>query len=349
MSTYAKDVNREKTRKLRELLEELPPSCQDFIRSIEPRTSILTRLNYCYDLRIFFTFLTEKIPEFRQKSMDSIQTSDLDKLDINHMELYLEYLTLYSRNDRDLENDASGKSRKLASLRSYFKYLYQLEWIERDVASLANFPKIRQKPILYLEPDEVAKLLDLVESGESMTETQRRYHRKTRTRDLALLTTLLGTGMRVSECIGLDLGDVDFNVNGLRITRKGGDQQIVYFGHEVEQALKDYLVERNAITPLPGHENALFLSSQKKRINVRSVENLVKKYASVAAPLKKITPHKLRSTFGTALYQETNDIYLVAQVLGHKDVNTTKKHYAATDDESLRRAAQVIKLRDDGE
>lgn len=82
-------------------------------------------------------------------------------------------------------------------------------------------------------------------------------------------------------------------------------------------------------------------------MNVRSVENLVKKYAKIVTPLKKITPHKLRSTYGTALYQETGDIYLVADVLGHKDVNTTKKHYAALDDARRRQAAKAVRLRED--
>lgn len=104
---------------------------------------------------------------------------------------------------------------------------------------------------------------------------------------------------------------------------------------------------RDKIEPLPGHEHALFYSSQRKRINVKTVENLVKKYASQVTTTKKITPHKLRSTYGTTLYQETGDIYLVADVLGHKDVNTTKKHYAAIDDARRRKAASAVKLREE--
>ncbi len=103
------------------------------------------------------------------------------------------------------------------------------------------------------------------------------------------------------------------------------------------------------IIPLPGHEDALFLSMQNRRLTVRSVENLVKKYASRVTTVKKITPHKLRSTYGTTLYQETGDIYLVADVLGHKDVNTTRKHYAAMKDENKRKAAKTVRLREDYE
>ena len=122
---------------------------------------------------------------------------------------------------------------------------------------------------------------------------------------------------------------------------------IVYFGDEVAQALTDYMEgDRKNVTPIAGHEHALFLSTQRKRIGIRAVENLVKKYAKHVTPLKKITPHKLRSTYGTALYQETGDIYLVADVLGHKDVNTTRKHYASVGDARRRTAAKYVKLRE---
>ena len=146
---------------------------------------------------------------------------------------------------------------------------------------------------------------------------------------------------------GLDIKDVDFKNNGIMVTRKGGNQMVVYFGDEVAEALKNYMAgDRAAATPLPGHEQALFLSTQRKRMGVQAVENMVKKYARQVTPNKKITPHKLRSTYGTSLYKETGDIYLVADVLGHKDVNTTKKHYAAIDDNRRRKAASAVKLRE---
>ena len=190
-------------------------------------------------------------------------------------------------------------------------------------------------------------LLDEVENPKNLTKAQKRFHEKTKTRDLAIMTLLLGTGIRVSECVGLDIDDVDFNNNGIRIRRKGGNEVVVYFGDEVREALLDYLEERKRLIPIEGHTNALFLSMQMKRLGVRSVENLVKKYSQGVTKLKKITPHKLRSTYGTSLYRETGDIYLVADVLGHKDVNTTRKHYAAIEDSRRRSAANVVKLRKD--
>ena len=209
-------------------------------------------------------------------------------------------------------------------------------------------PKLHEKAIIRLDTDEVASLLDFVEHGGDMLTGQKKvYYEKTKNRDLAIITLLLGTGIRVSECVGLDIQDVDFKNNGIKVTRKGGNEMVVYFGEEVETALKQYLyTTRKATVPLAGHGNALFLSTQRKRMGVQAVENMVKKYARQVTPNKKITPHKLRSTYGTTLYKETGDIYLVADVLGHKDVNTTKKHYAAIDENRRRLAAGAVKLRE---
>ena len=120
---------------------------------------------------------------------------------------------------------------------------------------------------------------------------------------------------------------------------------MLYFPQEVADALQAYYDQRVQIDTLPGHEDALFLSLQRRRITQRAVQNLVKKYASYAAPLKpRISPHKLRSTFGTNLYHATGDIYLVADVLGHTSVDTTRKHYADMTDTRRRTVAEHVHL-----
>lgn len=344
--SYHDQVNKENIEKMRAVLQELPKFCKQFFRGIENTTSTRTRLGYALDLRIFFEFIQQNNNALRRTPIREYPLSLLDQLGREDIEEYLDYLELYYKDDKEYRNDERGKSRKLASLRSMYHYFYTSELIEKDVAALVPMPKLHEKEIIRLDPDEVATLLDLVESGEELTETEKRYHRVTKTRDLALLTLLLGTGIRVSECVGLNLNDVDFKNGGIRIVRKGGYEAVVYFGEEVEDALLDYWDERTHKTAATGHEDALFLSMQNKRISVRAVEKLVKKYASKATSLKKITPHKLRSTYGTNLYRETGDIYLVADVLGHKDVNTTRKHYAAQQEENRRRAAKAVKLRE---
>lgn len=345
--SYHDEVNIKNTLKLRELVSTLPPFCKQFFRGIEPTTSSRTRIAYAYDLRVFFEFLHEQNSYCNKMEITDFRLEILDMLTKEDIEEYLEYVTYYSNMEgKEHTNDERGKIRKLASLRTFYNYFFTSELIEKNPAALVPIPKYHQKEIIRLDYDEVAKLLDEVEFGGNLTKKQANFHNKTKVRDLALLTLLLGTGIRVSECVGLDIQDVDFNNNGIKIRRKGGYEAVIYFGDEVEKALFDYLEERKHIIPLEGHEDALFLSLQNRRITVRAVENLVKKYAGLVTSLKKITPHKLRSTYGTNLYKETDDIYLVADVLGHKDVNTTKKHYAAIEDDRRRKAANVVKLRE---
>ncbi len=346
--SYHQQKDIENVKHLRELIKELPHFCGDFFRGIEPRTSSRTRIAYAYDLKVFFDFLQKENPVIRKIDMKEIPLDFLNTLRVVDIEEYMEYLK-YRYNDRNQEvtNKERGIMRKISSLKSFYNYYYRNERLQNNPAALIQLPKLHEKEIIRLDVDEVALLLDEVEKGESLTEKQKAYHEKTKVRDLALLTLLLGTGIRVSECVGLDLNDIDFKNGGIRIHRKGGKEVTVYFGSEVEDALLDYLEERNQMIPEGGSENALFLSMQKKRIAVRSVENLVKKYSRLVTPLKKITPHKLRSTYGTALYKETGDIYLVADVLGHSDVNTTKKHYAALEDERRRSARNKVKLREE--
>ena len=345
--SYHEQEDIENTKRIRGILKELPPFCTDFFRGIEPRTSARTRLAYAYDLKTFFDFLKQANPELKSKKLRDLPLSLLDEIKLMDLEEYMEYLKCYSTEKReDLMNTERGIMRKVSTVKSFYNYFYRTERIQNNPASLLQLPKIHEKEIIRLDVDEVARFLDEVEDGECLTEKQKAYHAKTKLRDLAMMTLLLGTGLRVSECVGLNINDVDFRNGGLRIHRKGGKEVIVYFGAEVEYALLDYLSEREHIVPEEGSEEALFLSMQRKRINVRSVEKMVKKYAQLVTPLKKITPHKLRSTYGTNLYRETGDIYLVADVLGHSDVNTTKKHYAALEDERRRSARNKVQLRE---
>jgi site-specific recombinase XerD len=341
-NSYHTALNKDYTLKIRALLTELPVLCGSFFRAIDSQTSVLTRYAYAIDLRGFFQFTVQQEDLFFGKDIPSLTASDLEKVQAYHIELYLSEVSFYQKDERERVNQERAKARKLSSLRSFFKFLHKQEYLPSNVASLVDIPKLNEKAIIRLEPNEVADLLDLVENGEGLTDGQKKYHDVTKLRDVAILTLFLGTGIRISE-----LHDIDFGNNAFVVTRKGGNEDILNFGEEVHAALADYFCVREKLSPLPGNERALFLSMQMRRINVRTVELLVKKYAKLAAPLKKITPHKLRSTYGTMLYHETEDIYLVADVLGHKDVNTTRKHYAASSEEHKRIAAKKIKLRDD--
>ncbi|MBO5022079.1 MAG: tyrosine-type recombinase/integrase [Clostridia bacterium] len=329
--------NREKMAKY---TERLPEYCLNFFIGIENNTSSLTRYNYAMDLYVFYNYISKYL---FKKQTDEISLDDIDKIKALNIEQYLSYLSYYQLDGKDYKNDERGKARKLASLRSFFKYLFNHDMISANVASKIETPKLHNKEIVRLERDEVSKLMNVVENPADFSKRQREYNKNTFERDNAIITLFLGTGIRISELVGLNIDSFDFNQNAFIVTRKGGNRTVLYFSQEVAMALKTWL-EKRATIGLEEKEKAMFISLQNKRISIRAVENLVKKFAKQASPLKKISPHKLRSTFGTNLYKETRDIYIVADVLGHKDVNTTKKHYAAISEDMRKSVANKIQI-----
>lgn len=351
--TYFDKRDAQNIEKTRQICEELPDYVTEFIIGIQLRTTPLTRLGYVGDLKIFFDYLLRR--KFTQKtSIKEITMSDIDLLKAYDIELFLEYLSSYSIGGKKEKCSTSTKQRKLSSIRAFFKYFYRKERLSSNVTEKVETPKLHDQPIRFLEVNEIADLLDLADTGNALTPRQQAFQRITKKRDVAMLSLFLGTGIRISECVGLDRADVDLSINAINVTRKGGAKTILYFSDEVAAALKDYLdwldaqkLNGTSFAQNIKDDQALFLSLKGNRITVRAVQMLVEKYCSIVSPLKHITPHKLRSTFGTTLYRETQDIYVVADVLGHKDINTTKKHYAAISDEIRRNAANVIKLRED--
>lgn len=344
-NNYFVDRNANTIKKLQLLKKKLPNFCTEFFVGIESNTTPLTRLNYAQDLVIFFDFLSKEISEFIGYNYSDFTYSDLDKITATHIEIFLDYLNHYEFHNQVFNNSAKTKLRKLSSVRALLRYFFMKDKIKSNITEKVKSPKIHDKEIIRLEVDEVSSLLNTTENGEFMTRMQKGFHKHTAERDLAMLTLFLGTGIRISECVGLNIDDIDFNTNAFTVTRKGGNRTILFMSDEVIEALSKYLPIRQKMLENNADEKALFLSLQNKRINVRTVEKLVKKYATMVSPLKKISPHKLRSTYGTTLYRETGDIYVVAEVLGHKDINTTKKHYAAISDDIKREASKKVKLR----
>ena len=353
MSNYHEEQNRQNIQRLREHLKVLPPFLGEFFRNRADYTSTRTRLGYAYDLKLFFNFLVTETRDFAASTMDNFTLDDLSRIGVDHIEEFMEYLSYYTTSkDREgaeyhVQNELEGKSRKLSAIRSMFTYFYKKGKITANPAELVATPPVKEKAKVYLDAHEIANLLDEADSGMSLTKKQKDYHAHTRSRDVAILSLFAGTGIRISEAVGLNIEDVDVSAASFRVIRKGGDEAILYFGDEVAEALGEYLEKRQNMVPMPGHERAFFLSMQNKRLTTRAVQNLVKKYSHLANSLKKITPHKLRTSFGTNMYRQTGDIYLVADLLGHKDVNTTRKSYADTKAEAGRRAVRDLRLRKD--
>ena len=334
-------------KKLDKIKEQLPDYVSGFFTARSFTTTAKTKYAYASDLHTFFNYLHENNPMLQKKSLKEISLDDLNQLTAKDLEEFQSDMAYYENKEtgRVYINKRPSIARKLSTLRSFFSYLYREGDISQNITQLVDIPKIPKHNIVRLDPEEISDIFDYMEScHDKLSPQQQAFYEKTIIRDTAIITLLLGTGLRISECIGLDIDDVNFKDDSLAITRKGGKEAIVYFGDEVEEALGDYMDSRENIVANKGSEKALFLSLQKNRISADAIRDVVKKYTKPVTN-KRITPHKFRSTFGTALYQSTNDIYLVADVLGHEDVNTTRDFYADLDNQRKKEARNVVKLR----
>ncbi len=326
--------------KIKEISNELPEFTKEFITycSATRNYSMRTILNYVIDLRVFFRYLLEANPTLHG-DMHNITLDFIDQLTAQDLQEYLSDIEIYEQNGVARANGESGKARKIASLRSFYKYYYSMGLLSNNPSSIISSPKMHKKNVIHMERSESDDLIRGMESQDGLTQKQAQFSQKSRYRDLAIVTLLLGTGIRVSECVGINCKDINWKLRSIRIIRKGGNESTVYFNEDVEKRLHDY-IDNERQSPEGPDADALFISRNGTRITVRSVERMVKKYTQAAVPQKHITPHKMRSTYGTNLYQETNDIYLVADALGHSSLNVVQR-YADIGDERRKRASEV--------
>lgn len=323
------------TDKAKKLMATMPVYVKNYIRAIHNTTSPRTRYEYLKDIQAFLDYIKDA------NNLTDVKPNDLNHLSKIDFEEYFEYLEHYEKNGREYTNGRKSISRKMSALRQFFAYLFESEIIHSDEIRKLEMPKTYHKEIIRMENNEANDFLNAVEHGSAMTPHEKAYHQKQTTRDSAIVYLMLSTGIRVSECAELDIKDVDIPHHCIRIIRKGGNEATVYFSDEASEYLEKYIEQRKKIVD-PKEEPALFLSSRNTRLNVRSIEILIKKYAKRSIPGKHITPHKLRSTFATNLYNETGDIYLVAETLGHNDVTTTKEHYANLSNKRKQDARNIV-------
>ena len=326
--TEKKDISR-----VNEYLRILPEYVKDYIVHIRTTTTPKTRLEYVKDIKFFLDYVSNEIFSDEMQT-NEITTEVLNTLKKKDFDRYFDYLQYYKRDGKTYSNSETSIKRKLSAIKGFMTYLYEENLLDENAITKVKNPKLRHKEIIYMDQDETYDFLNVVESGGNdkvkLTPKQEQYHKIQSTRDLAICYLMLSTGIRVSECVGLNMNDVDFKKSSLHIIRKGDKEAYVYFSDEAADYLMDYIEQRRHIETRDGHEEALFLSSRKSRITDRSVENIIKKYAKRSVPMKHITPHKLRSTFATQLYEKTGDIYLVADDLGHESIQTTKRYSQLT-------------------
>ncbi len=334
------------------LCAELPAYVTAYLSSRKGNSTAKTRVSYAYDLRHFFTWLRDSTPTLIDRDIRTVTVDDLACLRGGDIDAYAAYLW-------STGNHYAGVHRKFSCLNSFFLYLIRKDLLSANpmdkAEKITKNESRHQTRVIKLQPKEIPTLLDTVEGTndsvradayQGLSKRQKSALERNRVRDLAIFTVLLGTGIRVSECVGINISDLDLDNCTLEVDRKGAKRQKIALSDEVIAALADYLEQRKSITPADERDSdALFLSERKKRMSVQTIEVLVHKYTTLIGTREHITPHKLRKTYGTELYNETGDIFLVAQALGHSDVNTTKQYYVEESTENLLRHRNTFRMR----
>lgn len=342
-STYAADKAARYRAQSREIAELCPKTVDEFRVARDGAISAASMHSYIYDLYAFFQWWKLSNPDLKDREVSEITVDDISlitSLDIN------EYFADL-REKPDGPKSPKRFARIFSALNSYFCFLTKygrLQINPMDKVERAHIPK--DKEIVRLKDDEPDRLITVIKRGYPNESAHERALRAPYVdRDVAIISLLLTTGIRVSECAGLNKEDVNMEQHSLRVTRKGGFRQLIAIGDQASEALAKYMKIRERTIGFDAEEDkALFLNRQRKRLTEPGIRRLVEKYAAALGLDRKITPHKLRKTYGTNLYSETRDIYLVAEALGHSSVNTTTQHYVATKEEDLQAVRDVTPL-----
>lgn len=332
--TYREEHDEMLREKIYEKLRDMPDVCRDYVRYLESlERSYNTIYGYVHDLQTFFFFLITYNPQINNYKDVTYQV--LDSLNPKDIQEYMLFLMHYTDNNGEKipnkekkGNKSTSRSRKLASLRNFYNYLMLNGISSSNPAKLIDIPTEHGKQKARLNQKEFTELLDGAATGDSLADRKRAYAKRTTLRDYAIIALLSGTGIRVSELVGINLDDIDWKKNTIKIIRKGGSEDCIKLANVLVQILQDYIqFERKSYDDA---QRALFLASRggnHDRLTVRSVERIVKKYGEGAIALKNVTPHCLRRGFGTELYKSSHDIYLVQKSLGHRDISVTAAHY----------------------
>jgi len=339
--------------KLREKLLLLPDFAVDFLYFISLDTEVRTRIEYAKDITLFLEFLLIS-QKCLKDNVNKIEPDDLDALKNRDFIDFFDYLTNYTRTyttttgktvKQKFSNSAQGKSRKLATLRRLFHYLFVNDHITKDVTQAIEI-KVPSKVKISnrLSPDEMNRLFStIMDDLKIENERQAKFHQKVKFRDYIMVLLLAYTGIRVSELVQLDIDDIHLKRKRLIVLRKGGDEQEITMPERIIDDIQDYVTERKKNTDVEkDSQNALFLSLHKKRIDPKTVRVMLEKYRQRSGIEIKITPHVFRRTFGTNHYNTYKDMYLTAQVLGHDSAETTRKFYADPSEERVSRSMETF-------
>lgn len=326
--------------KIEEILNELPTFVQDFIYNFGHIENYATKFEYCRDIRDFFRFIVNYLPDYCDKDVKELTINDVANvgtLDINR------YLTLLSGDETTGLKQTTVKRRR-ATLSSMYGFFVSNGKMEKNPVLATKTIKVPEKNVIYLTNEEQSLLLNTVRYGTNLKDTVAKVHNIYANRDAAMFLLILDTGLRVSEMLATDIIDYNLSECSVVVKRKGGDIETVYFSDECAEYLEVYFDEQRVKYRLSDAEIPAFTTTSGNRLGVRAVEMLVKKYVAACLPdkTKIISPHKLRSSFAMSFYEASDsNILLLQKKLHHKSITTTNI-YAKASDKEMRESRSIL-------
>ncbi len=321
--------------------KNLPKFMKDYFIYLKSSVSVSTRLAYLKDIQFFCSYLIETQELTCASELNKITLDEFKCIKSRDVNLFLgDYCTRYYKQSNNTtlvyENSNRALARKKSSISTLFKFMYRNEQLDNNITDGFNpikLPKPQPDAIKRLEIDEVAKMLDSVESGYGLTEKEKVYWRKTKLRDKAILALFVTYGLRLNELRELNISSFNFSRGEFKIYRKRGKEVLMPINHTCELVVKDYMYNERLQSEMLSDEykDALFLSLQNKRLNPKAIRQLVKKYTSISMETSRdsgYSPHKLRATAATSLIQNGFSIYDVQNLLDHDNVTTTQLYAA---------------------
>lgn len=336
MSNQSKQLN---YKKLQQLLDELPWYVAEYINHKQRKLSAASLLNYGHDFKIFFNWMVSE--HLWSGDVKDIPLDQLEKMTVIQVDSFLNFLH-YQLNNKEIT-----VNRKLSALKSLFNYLQNIAetrdlqpYIQRNVMAKIEFNEIKETmetiankmegKILLGDEYEKFRAFIAHDYGELNKDNKRIYnfYKMNQQRDTAIVSLILGSGLRLSELVGLDVDDIDFSKFTARVIRKGNKEQFVYFSQVAMADLQEYLNVRVAKYQVDKNNKALFISApigpkgKSRRLTARAVEKLIEKYAA-AFGKPSLSVHKLRHSFATRYHAEINDVPKLRRQLGHSSIQTT--------------------------
>jgi site-specific recombinase XerD len=321
--------------------KKLPKFMKDYFIYLKGSVAVSTRLAYLEDIKFFCSYLVETKELTNAYEISEISLKEFEDIKARDVNLFLgDYCTRYYKQSSNTtliyENNNRALARKKSSISTLFKFLYRNEQVIDNITDGFNpikLPKPQPDAIKRLEIDEVAKMLDSVESGYGLTEKEKVYWKKTKLRDKAILALFVTYGLRLNELRELNISSFNFSRGEFKIYRKRGKEVLMPINHTCELVIKDYIYNERPQSEMliDEYKDALFLSLQNKRLNPKAIRQLVKKYTSISMETSRdggYSPHKLRATAATSLIQNGFSIYDVQNLLDHDNVTTTQLYAA---------------------